>query len=100
MEDAPKRMYLNVGEDPPETFEEMRHNYEMITWCEDKIDDGDIEYIRADQYHMLSMAVLDHLNSIADVLKNVVSTGLLPADNASEIIEAIAEIRALRYDGE
>jgi hypothetical protein len=44
---APKRIYLNVFE----RFEDdlgFPDDHEGVTWCEDKIGDNDIEYVRAD----------------------------------------------------
>lgn len=39
---APERIYLQV-----EDFDETEFDYET-TWCDDKINDDDIEYIRSD----------------------------------------------------
>ena len=43
--DAPKRIYLQ--HDPENTGEPFSEANE-VTWCTDKINDNDIEYVRAD----------------------------------------------------
>ena len=44
MKNIPERIYLQIGEDTPHdcNFEEL----DEVTWCQDKISDNDIEYIR------------------------------------------------------
>jgi hypothetical protein len=50
--DAPKRIYLQVCDEPEcgDTFQWHREQGEMC-WCEDKINDRDVEYVRADLTH-------------------------------------------------
>jgi len=48
---APAKIYLVIGEDcpPEEDFKRLASAAgEDLTWCEDKIDDNSIEYVRAD----------------------------------------------------
>jgi hypothetical protein len=53
MKNIPDKIYLNIGEDLDaiEDFGTLRE----VTWCQDRIHDGDIEYIRAPE----SSAYLD-----------------------------------------
>ena len=46
MKNVPKKIYLQIGEDADleEDFNELSN--EDITWCKDKINDNDIEYVR------------------------------------------------------
>ena len=44
---APKRIYLQLGPDTVERGDKFS-NYHEVTWCADRINDADIEYIRAD----------------------------------------------------
>jgi len=46
MKDAPKTIYLQVCEENECDSEFSEH--EGVTWCQDKINDSDIEYTRAD----------------------------------------------------
>lgn len=46
MKDAPKTIYLQVCEENECDSEFSEH--EGVTWCEDKINDSDIQYTRAD----------------------------------------------------
>ena len=44
MKNTPYRIYLQVGEvEPDDDFKECAE----VTWCEDKINDNDICYVRA-----------------------------------------------------
>ena len=47
MKDAPKRIYLNLGDDigPADKFSDLTD----VTWCRDEIHESDICYIRADK---------------------------------------------------
>lgn len=46
----PERIYLQTGD--PDTGETLyfqgRYDHEGVTWCKDKIENGDVEYVRAD----------------------------------------------------
>ena len=44
---TPKRIYLQLGPEKVERGDKFS-DYAEVTWCADKIDDADIEYIRAD----------------------------------------------------
>lgn len=46
MKDAPKTIYLQVCEENECDSEFSEH--EGVTWCEDKINDSDIQYARSD----------------------------------------------------
>lgn len=49
---APERIYLVIGEDCPQdiTFRELCSRLDDgVTWCEDKIDENSIGYVRADK---------------------------------------------------
>lgn len=52
VKNIPEQIYLQIGEeiemDDVEDFENIQNNYE-ITWCKDKINDNDIEYIHKDK---------------------------------------------------
>lgn len=47
IKNAPKRIYLQVGEDLPKNEDVNFKDLNEVTWCEDKINDSDICYIRA-----------------------------------------------------
>lgn len=51
MKNIPNKIYLNLGEDL-EDFEDFNELGE-VTWCADKIGDGDIEYTRKPIWHDL-----------------------------------------------
>ena len=50
MENIPKIIYLNLGPDGQSApdFNEL----EEVTWCRDRIDPGDIEYVRAKRHKL------------------------------------------------
>lgn len=43
---APERIYLVVCDEPD--CDAPFHEHDEVTWCQDKINDHDFEYIRAD----------------------------------------------------
>jgi hypothetical protein len=46
IKNIPKRIYLNIGDDFGFKKEvDFKEDFSEITWCEDKIDKDDIEYI-------------------------------------------------------
>ena len=47
IKNAPPKIYLNVGEDIDENTDFNSLSTEHITWCEDKVDNDDIEYVLA-----------------------------------------------------
>lgn len=51
MKHIPNKIYLNLGEDL-EDFEDFNELGE-VTWCADKVGDGDIEYTRKPIWHDL-----------------------------------------------
>ena len=48
MENAPKRIYLQLQPDEDERESSFEPEGEGVTWCEDRIYTNDVEYIRAD----------------------------------------------------
>jgi hypothetical protein len=64
-EESPKIIYLNKG-DCDEEFDWVYH--EGVTWCTDKIDDTDIEYIRKDVYDA-------RIKQLEEVLRNSLRCG-------------------------
>jgi len=51
-DEAPEKIYLQVGEDGYDALDEM-------TWCADRIEGYDIEYVRADTIESLSTTILE-----------------------------------------
>jgi hypothetical protein len=52
IQSAPKKIWLNIGDTDPEEVAENNWQWDQlsdVTWCQDKIDQCDIPYIRADQ---------------------------------------------------
>jgi hypothetical protein len=51
MKHIPNKIYLNIGCDPKEVkdFSDLSE----VTWCADKVGDGDIEYTRKPVWHDL-----------------------------------------------
>lgn len=51
MKHIPNKIYLNIGCDPKDVkdFEDLSE----VTWCADKVGDGDIEYTRKPIWHDL-----------------------------------------------
>ena len=47
MKDAPKRIYLQIGPDVPDDTPYSELSTEDITWCEDRINDNDLVYVRS-----------------------------------------------------
>ena len=47
MKNIPNKIYLQIGEKTPKDadFEELNE----VTWCQDRINDNDIEYVRIDK---------------------------------------------------
>ena len=54
MTDAPERIYLQVCHDEQcnEPFGAQAHD--DISWCQDKINEGDVAYVRADKFDALA----------------------------------------------
>ncbi len=50
IKDSPKKIYLQIDDEGerPEVFPD-----EGVTWCEDRMNDNDVEYIRADLVEVL-----------------------------------------------
>ena len=46
MKNIPRKIYLQIGEDAELAADFNELSREDITWCEDKINDNDIEYTR------------------------------------------------------
>ena len=51
MKHIPNKIYLNIGCDPKDV--EDFNDLSEVTWCADKIGDGDIEYTRKPIWHDL-----------------------------------------------
>ena len=45
---APERIWLQVGDDAASIHEMKEVDWREATWCQDKIHDTDIEYVRID----------------------------------------------------
>lgn len=57
MHNAPERIYLQIdpnGTDPTEEF-----LIDGATWCQDKINESDVEYVRADEIDRLRAEVAE-----------------------------------------
>ena len=49
MKDVPEIIYLQVGELPGDVLDEVNfHDLDEVSWCEDKINDQSIKFIRPD----------------------------------------------------
>ena len=49
MENIPDKIYLQIGEDAELLVGEDFGELYDVTWCQDKINDTDIEYIRVEK---------------------------------------------------
>ena len=45
---APERIYLQTGLDEWDSEDAAWESLEGVTWCSDRIDDSDVEYVRRD----------------------------------------------------
>lgn len=45
---APKRIYLQVGDDVITAAEMLEVDWSEASWCQDRIFDTDVEYVRID----------------------------------------------------
>lgn len=48
MRNIPNKIYLQIGEDAELAVDYREFSRDDITWCEDRINDNDIEYVRSD----------------------------------------------------
>lgn len=79
MSSAPSRIYLQVGEDA-----ESLDHYSESTWCADRINESDVEYVRADlSEEALHRAALDARDS----------AGIVGLDAAGTIQHLAAKLR-------
>ena len=72
IKNAPKRIYLQVGEDLPKNEDVNFKDLSEVTWCEDKINDSDICYIRAGKCYTPDVSValaISALQKIANPIK-------------------------------
>ena len=51
MENIPEKIYLQIGDDCPDDID-FKDLHE-VTWCVDKINDNDIEYMRVEHPKLL-----------------------------------------------
>lgn len=61
MKNLPEKIYLNFGEITKEEFEESSFDeFADITWCQDKVFENDVEYIRKDVVDDMLKTAEDH----------------------------------------
>jgi hypothetical protein len=93
---VPARIYLNLG-DPYEMGEIQFQQLTDVTWCEDQIDDTDIEYVRADtsaQSEGLRKDALDALLAAEDALSRCYDVTEWPCNGETPQDAALATVRA------
>lgn len=80
---APERIYLQVCDDPDcgDTFAWHRQMGE-VCWCEDRINDSDIEYVRADRMAEPPPEVLAALDRMCQPLHESRLSGATAAADA------------------
>ena len=72
MHNAPERIYLQIDPDGTDPTEEFL--IDGATWCQDKINETDVEYARADEIDRLRTEVAE-LRQDADRLELLASRG-------------------------
>ena len=55
--DAPKRIWLTYGDLPGDTSHLIIMDTAEVLWCDTKIDDSDVPYVRADLHEALEARV-------------------------------------------
>lgn len=59
--EAPEKIYLNFGEITKEEFEKSNFDeFADVTWCQDKVFENDVEYIRKDIVDNMLKTAEDH----------------------------------------
>jgi hypothetical protein len=84
---APERIYLQWVED-----EADKYMPEGVTWCQDQIEDGDVEYVRADK----AAAELQELRTVA---QNTMALGLITEDQPLLLARARAALEGTKGGG-
>ena len=89
IKNAPKRIYLQVGEDLPKNENVNFKDLNGVTWCEDKINDSDICYIRAGKYYTPSVLVEEEKR---EPIENALyATGKFTTSQATELAQGILQ---------
>ena len=70
MHNAPERIYLQIDPDATDPTDEFL--FDGVTWCQDKVNETDVEYVRADEIDRLRAEVAELLHEQA-VLRDPVS---------------------------
>jgi hypothetical protein len=84
---APERIYLQLVESD---YVDNLYGAEE-TWCQDKINDDDVEYVRGDIVNTLSVEV-SGLQRVSDILHEVIATD----DKAAELLMCLDKVERLR----
>ena len=50
--DIPKRIYLQI-------FDDDGHEHDEVTWCDDSINDSDVEYVLVDPQRLTTVGATD-----------------------------------------
>jgi hypothetical protein len=85
MNEAPKTIYLST--DDNEEFDWVNHD--NVKWCENRIDDTDIKYIRKDKYDALHAEFKTKINNEIKVLDKLMETEA----RIKELEEALTTIK-------
>lgn len=107
MKNAPKRVYLQVGDVEPDVdFAELAE----VTWCQDKIHDSDLCYVRAGQKDKKTVEAFEELRQgFADVLDLILprlevtnkdAVGAKTARASMEAYHRMADRRVVKLGGE
>ena len=71
--DAPKAIYLQVCPEDDGECNTPFHDHTEVTWCQDRINDGDIEYTRSEEVAKLRAALgacVEALNESVDLVRH------------------------------
>lgn len=70
----PKRIYLQHGDSPEvPPFDDVSATHDGVTWCQQKIEDFDVEYVRADiaiELFAALQAMVKQFNKTPSTLKD------------------------------
>ena len=91
MTDAPERIYLqDCGEDDCEEPFSAHHE---VTWCEDRIHERDVAYMRADKYDALAERV-DAAERENATLREIINLVLnIPRMTDAQLAELVANCK-------
>lgn len=67
--EAPKTIYLQLENEDQDPYQ-LKNLDEGTTWCRDKVNDDDVEYIRKDLYDKLSEHEIKRIAEITELIKN------------------------------